>query len=122
MVHHRVRPIFSSAFFLAAAVVLALVWIGGATAEEPKQGEPKQGDAKKAEEKIPPLASDEEAAEALKVFKVEFKAKGIKGEEKIGAKAWAMTTLSQVQHPKVVDELVDQVTAGWKESLPLDAP
>jgi hypothetical protein len=100
MVHHRIRPIFSSAFFLAAAVVLALGWIGAATAEEPKPVEPK-----KAEEKIPPLASDEDAAEALKVFKVEFKAKGLKGEEKIGAKAWAMTTLSKVQHPKVVDEL-----------------
>ena len=71
MVHHRIRPIFSSAFFLAAAVVLALVWIGGATAEEPQQGEPKQGEPKKAEECPKPTEKGPSDAELLEEFKLQ---------------------------------------------------
>lgn len=58
------------------------------------------------EEPRPPLASDEEAAEALATFKVAFKAKGLKGDEKIAEQDYAMRELAQVQHPKVVDALV----------------
>ncbi|MDJ0521104.1 MAG: hypothetical protein QNJ90_03415 [Planctomycetota bacterium] len=96
MMRSSVRSSGFFVLFLVAAFVLPLVGFGPAVAEE---------DAKKKEKPIPPLASDEEAAEALKAFKVDFKAKGLKGEEKIGAKAWALTTLSKVQHPKVVDEI-----------------
>ncbi len=103
------RLLATSSLFLAlgAALVFGIVvfdvgTIGGVGAEEQPKG---PADAKKAEEKIPPLASDEEAAEALKIFKTEFKAKGLRGEEKVGAQAWALTTLAKVQHPKVVDAL-----------------
>lgn len=62
----------------------------------------KKKEAKKAP---PPIATPEELSEAFKTFKTEFKAKGLKGEEKIGAKVWAIKTLAHTQHKKVVDEL-----------------
>ena len=54
---------------------------------------------------IPPLADDDEAAEALKVFKKDFKARGKKGDEKLAEQDWAMRELTKVQHRKVVDAL-----------------
>jgi len=64
---------------------------------------------KKAEEKakpIPALATGEEVAEALAAFKKAFKAKGMKGDEKLAEQDWAIRQLAEVQHPKVVDALV----------------
>jgi len=63
-------------------------------------------DAKKKADPIPPRASDEEADEALKIFKVAFKARGKKGDMKIAEQDAAMRRLSKVQHPDVVDALV----------------
>nr|MDJ0975541.1 HEAT repeat domain-containing protein [Planctomycetota bacterium] len=42
---------------------------------------------------------------AFATYKTEFKAKGLKGEEKIGAKVYAIKTLAYTQHKKVVDQL-----------------
>ncbi len=61
--------------------------------------------AKKAKP-IPPLATAEEVAEALAAFKVAFKAKGMKGDEKLAEQDWAIRGLAAVQHPKVTDQLV----------------
>ena len=60
---------------------------------------------KKAPKPIPPLASAEEVAEALAEFKIAYKAKGMKGEEKLAEQDFAMRNLAQVQHPKIVDAL-----------------
>jgi hypothetical protein len=67
-------------------------------------GEPKEAkDAKEAPR--PPLASDEEAQEALAQFKLAFKAKGLKGDEKIAEQDYAIRRLAEVQHEKVVDAI-----------------
>ncbi len=50
-------------------------------------------------------ASDEDAASRLSEFKVAFKAKGLKGEERIYARVWALEALGEVQHPDIVDAL-----------------
>ena len=54
---------------------------------------------------IPPLAELDEVKEALADYKTEFKAKGMKGEEKLAYKVQAVRNLAEVQHPKVVDVL-----------------
>ncbi len=62
----------------------------------------------KKKEPIPPIASDEAAAEAISVFKEEFKAKGLKGDEKLAQQDWAMRQLAVVQHRSVADVLFKQ--------------
>jgi hypothetical protein len=88
----RLRP------HVAFGLVLVLLLGVPALAEEEK----------KKEEPRPPVVSDEEAAEALKLFKVAFKAKGYRGDEKIAEQDYAMRELAVVQHPKVVDALAKQ--------------
>ena len=68
------------------------------------------------EPELPPLASDEEAAEALKKFKVDFKARGLKGDEKLAKQDWAMSELAKCQHEKVVKALA-KVTKNRNEDL-----
>jgi hypothetical protein len=53
----------------------------------------------------PALASDAEAAEALATFREEFKARGLRGEDELSQKDWAMSRLASVQHASVVDAL-----------------
>jgi len=89
---------------LAALVVVALGLPLLSTA--PATGE--EAGAAKKPEPIPALASDEEAVEALKVFKKDFKARGKKGDEKVAEQDWAMRQLAKVQHRKVVDALAKE--------------
>ncbi len=92
------------ALVLGAVLALGLPSTDAIFADEKKDPAGKAGaEAKK--EKIPPLASGEEADEALKVFKTAFKAKGYKGDEKTQEQDWAMRELAKVQHPKIVDAL-----------------
>ncbi len=72
--------------------------------------------AKKKGEKLPPMASDEEAEAALDTFKSEFKAKGLKGDDKLSQRDWAMSRLAKVQHRSVVDALA-KVTKSSDETL-----
>jgi len=51
------------------------------------------------------IASDEEATEALDRFKTEFKARGLKGEEKLSQRDFAMSELARLQHPDIVAAL-----------------
>ena len=53
----------------------------------------------------PALDSDEVVAEALKTFKTEFKAKGLKGDDKIAQKVFAIKQLADVQHAEIIDKL-----------------
>jgi len=95
----RLYPIVLAALVLAA-LGLPLLSTAPATGEE-------AGAAEKPEP-IPALASDEEAVEALKVFKKDFKARGKKGDEKVAEQDWAMRQLAKVQHRKVVDALAKE--------------
>ena len=51
------------------------------------------------------LASDERVAEALAVFKEEWKAKGLKGDDKVSQRDYAMRKISKLHHPDVVAAL-----------------
>jgi len=94
-------------FVALALMACGFLYAGALRADEPKP-------AKSAA--IPPLASDDVATEALKVFKTAFKAKGYKGEEKVAEQDWALRQLAKVQHPKVVDALA-KVTKHRDELL-----
>jgi len=54
---------------------------------------------------VKPLAADAEAEAALAKFKEDFKAKGLKGDDKLSQKDFALQQLSKLQHPKVVEAL-----------------
>lgn len=56
---------------------------------------------------LPPLAAAEELGEALARFEEDFKAKGLKGDDKLMQKDHAVLTLSGIPHPKVIDRLHD---------------
>ena len=64
----------------------------------------------------PVLASDEEAQEALAIFKKDFKASGFKGDEKLAEQDFALRALAKVQHREVVHALV-KVTKNRSEDL-----
>ena len=50
-------------------------------------------------------ATDEQADAALEVFKDAFRARGLKGDEKLMQKEYAMRALAKVQHRRVIDAL-----------------
>lgn len=52
-----------------------------------------------------PLASDAEVEVALAKFKEDFKAKGLKGDDKLSQKDYALQQLAKLQHVKVVEAL-----------------
>jgi hypothetical protein len=54
------------------------------------------------------VVSDEVAAEALAVFEENFKAKGLKGDEKLVQQVFALRELGKVQHLTVVDRLAKE--------------
>ncbi len=60
---------------------------------------------KEAKKAPPPLATADELKEAFAAYKTEFKAKGLKGEEKVGARVYAIKTLAATQHKQVCDAL-----------------
>lgn len=101
---------------LALPVVLALLLallapLRGARAGDDAAGRgpagsgPQPAGDKKAGEPAPVLASDADAAEALATFKKAFRARGLKGDEKLAEQAVALRAVAKVQHPKVVDAL-----------------
>src|SRR5262245_25225787 len=51
------------------------------------------------------LATDAEAAAAIDKFKEEFKAKGLKGEDKTSQRDFALAGVSRVAHKSVVEEM-----------------
>ncbi len=79
------------------ALLLALLAVGVlaslGTAEEAK---------KKAE---PELATDEEVAQALAEFKEAWKAKGLKGDDKVMQRDYAMRLINELHHPAVIKAL-----------------
>ena len=66
------------------------------------------------------LATDEEADAAVEAFKDAWKAKGLKGDERLAQRDWAMQQLASIQHPEVVDELA-KVLRGSDENLRIAA-
>ena len=81
--------------------LLALVvGLSPAVAEEPADA-PDAQEAKPA----PKLATDAQAKAALESFKEAFKARGLKGDERLMQREFAMRALSKVQHRAVVDAL-----------------
>ena len=54
------------------------------------------------------------AKEALAVFKDEYKAKGLRGDDKIAARVYAAKRLAAVQHPDIVKQLTKLARLGGK--------
>ena len=79
---------------LVAAFLFALLLPAPLLAEDEPEKEP-----------IPPLAEEDAAKEALKVFKKDFKASGYKGDEKTAMREVAMRKLARTQHPLIADRL-----------------
>lgn len=73
---------------------------------------PGAGAAPAAPAAAPKLASDEEAAAAIAVFKEAWKAKGLKGDERLMQRDFALSQLAKVQHPLVVAELGEVAKSG----------
>ena len=59
----------------------------------------------KADAPAPAVDSEDVVAEALETFKTEFKAKGLRGDDKIAQKVFAIKQLADVQHPDIIDRL-----------------
>jgi hypothetical protein len=53
----------------------------------------------------PPVVSDDEAAEVLATFKENWRAKGLKGDDKLMQRDYALEELTKVQHPDVIEAL-----------------
>lgn len=83
-------------FAVAALAVAALA--RPALAEPPK-------DAGKAAAPAPTMADPVQVAEALAKFKEEYKAKGLKGDDKLTQKDFAVAQIAKLQHPSVVDAI-----------------
>lgn len=90
------------ALFLAALLALGALTLGAgvSSADEAAKAKP---DAKKAV--VPKADSDEDVAEALEAYKVAFKAKGLRGDDRTAQRDYAMEQLSAYQHKKVIDAL-----------------
>ena len=52
------------------------------------------------------VASDAVAEAAIDVFRREYRARGLKGDERLMQRDFAMRTLAETNHPKVVKELL----------------
>jgi hypothetical protein len=80
---------------VAALLALLLVGVRAAGADEPKPAPPAP----------PALSSDADVAVALEKFKEDFKAKGLKGDDRTMQRDYAMEQLAKLQHPLVVEAL-----------------
>jgi len=58
------------------------------------------------------IADDAAAIQAVATFKEAWKAKGLKGEERMAQRDWALSELVKVQHPLVVAELGEVARSG----------
>lgn len=88
---------------LALAAVASFLFAPIALAGDPPPAAP-GGPAAPAAKKLV-MATPEEAAEALAKFKEDYKAKGLKGEDRLSQKDFAMSQLVKLQHPQVVEAL-----------------
>src|SRR5262245_13724297 len=86
------------AFPALLALVVTPLFARGAAAEPPAAPAP-------AAKPAPALATAEQAAAALAKFKEDYKAKGLKGDDKLAQRDFAMSAVSKVQHLSVVDAL-----------------
>lgn len=80
-----------------SATLLALV-VGGLLAPATVAEDTKR-------EAAPVMATDEEVAEALKEFKTNWKAKGLRGDDRVMQRDFAMRQISELHHPEVVKAL-----------------
>ncbi len=63
--------------------------------------------AEESDPPLPPLAGGDEVIEALARFEEEFKAKGLKGDDRLMQKDHALLSLATVPHPRVVARFFD---------------
>ena len=82
-----------TAFALLLALIAGGVFAPYSAAEEAEK------------ESAPEMATDEEVAEALKEFKEAWKAKGLKGDDKVMQRDYAMRLINELHHPEVVKAL-----------------
>ena len=94
---------------LSLPVALALI---GPVAANPPAAEPQAP----APAPAPKLDDEAKAVAAVAPFKEAWKAKGLKGEEKLAQRDWALSELVKVHHPLIVAELGDVARSG-DESL-----
>jgi hypothetical protein len=78
----------------ACALVLGLLLVPATFAEDVKEPPKKLT-----------LATDEQAAAALATFKDEWKAKGLKGDDRVSQRDYAMRKISKIHHPDIVAAL-----------------
>lgn len=90
-------PIFLTLVCLGLTALLLVPGIasGGDDAAQPKP----------AADPLPPLSTDEEVEAALAEFKIAFKAKGLRGDDRSAQRDFAMEQLSAFQHKDVVDAI-----------------
>jgi hypothetical protein len=99
--------------------VLALsLLLGGrlAVADEPQPPAPEKESTIPGPPTAPPVCSDEVAEQALEVFKDDYAAKGLKGDDRLSQRDFAMSRLVKAQHYKVVDALA-KVARGSDSTL-----
>ncbi len=89
---------------LRTLACLFLVTLLAVAAFTPLAAAEKAPAVKKAEPKLT-LATDEKAAKVLAVFADEWKAKGLKGDDKVSQRDYAMRKISKIHHPDVVHAL-----------------
>ncbi len=82
-------------------------------AEEPPAADPADGAG---QPQAPALADDAFAAEVVELFKEEYKAKGLTGEDKYLQRDFALSKLAEVQHPEVVKAL-EKISKSSDETL-----
>jgi hypothetical protein len=87
--------------FALLALPLALAFPVVAVANPPADPAP----AAPAAPAVPKVDDDAKATAAVATFKEAFKAKGMKGDERLAQRDWALSELVKVQHPLVVAEL-----------------
>lgn len=75
---------------------------------------PTFADEAPAEAPVPVVDTDDVAKEALAAFKDEYKAKGLRGDDKIAARVYAAKRLAAVQHPDIVKQLTKLARLGGK--------
>ncbi len=69
---------------------------------------------------VPARASDEEAASALAIFKVNWKARGLKGDDKLMQREMALRQIAPIQHPEII-KAIGKGTKSSDEDLRLVA-
>jgi hypothetical protein len=89
--------------FALLALPLALAFPGMAVANPP--ADPLPANPAPAAPAVPKVDDDAKATAAVATFKEAFKAKGLKGDERLAQRDWALSELVKVQHPLVVAEL-----------------